>query len=327
MAAALSSFPSRRLASDAATPDPCAARLPALANATLASLVRCGFPFNVAAGGGGVGAGAPMVMAGPSAGAAGAAGAGIGAWSTSGVGGVGGGGGEVVKPLADSLSPRDAYHLRQALVAAVSTRPLATGTAAASAAASAEEDGGGEGAVIEERRAAALELLLSAVKEQPALVVVLFWAHPQPASTPGATGLSPLSASGGAAAADPAKGKPGAGGGGGGGEEAGGPGPVVVGDKAFSGAVLAALKALSVELADGQMGLAGGEEALVMALELVLALWSAEGVGRLGQVSTTWYLMRFGRVAWYCVVFVVSHSSSLHGQKIHGGPWSQNSVA
>ena len=272
MAAALSSFPSRRLASDAASPDPCAARLPALANSTLASLVRCGFPFNVAGGGGGgVGAGPPMGMAGPTAGAAGGVTAGVGRWRAG--GGGGGGVGEVVKPLADSLSPADAYHLRQALVAAVSTRPSPSPSPVA--AGTAEDGSGGGGSVIEERRAAALELLLSAVKEQPALVVVLFWAQPASTMPSGASVLSP-------------SGKAGGGGGGGGGEEAGG--PVVVGDKALSGAVLAALKALSVELEDGQNGLAGGEEALVMALELVLALWRAEGVGRLGQV---FFFLRF----------------------------------
>lgn len=242
VAAALSSFPSRRLASDSSSSDPCAERLPALANSTLASLVRCGFPFNVGGGGGGLSTGPPMAGS-----PAGSASAGIGPvprW----LAGSGGGGCEVVKPLADSLSPGDAYHLRRALVAAVS-------------AASAE--GGGSAAVIEERRAAALDLLLSAVREQPALVVVLFWAQPSPSS-------------GGAAAS--AKGRVD------GGEEAAGGPVVVVGDAALSGAVLSALKALSVELADGQNGLAGGEEALVMALELVLALWCAEGVGRLGQV-------------------------------------------
>ena len=44
-----------------------------------------------------------------------------------------------------------------------------------------------------------------------------------------------------------------------------------------------------MELPDGKRGLAGGAEALVAALELVLALWYAEGVGRLGQVCACLY--------------------------------------
>lgn len=175
--------------------------------------------------------------------------------------GLGGTGGGFVKPLADSLSPDDAYHLREALVAAVSAPALPSkpqqrsNTGRDKTIDEQEEDGSGHAAAIEERRVAALELLLSAVKEQPALVVVLFWAQP---ATPRRGSSSPPPAS----------------------EEA-----VIVGGAALSGAVLSALNALSVELADGQRGLAGGGEALVVALELVLALWHAEGVGRLGQVS------------------------------------------
>ncbi|CAM9920527.1 unnamed protein product [Ectocarpus sp. 8 AP-2014] len=239
VAAALSSFPPRRLASDPSSPDPCAERLPALANSTLASLVRSGFPFN------GDAASAPMAAA-----AAAAAPPPIWAGVPTAAGPNGGGGGGVVRPLADSLSPDDAYHLRQALVAAMSSQDP-------------DKPAGGGGAAVEEKRAAALGLLLSAVKEQPALVVVLFWAQPTPPRKAGATPnvLSTPS--------PPT----------GGGETA-----AVVGGAALSGAVLSVLKALSVELADGQRGLAGGSESLVMALELVLGLWHAEGVGRLGQV-------------------------------------------
>lgn len=119
---------------------------------------------------------------------------------------------------------------------------------------------------MEERRAAALDLLLSAVRVQPSLIVVLFWAQLPPntittlMSPPPKTG----SASGGTKDADSS---------------------VKVGGAALSGAVVSALTALSSELPDGKRGLAGGSEALVTALDLVSALWHAEGVGRLGQVG------------------------------------------
>ncbi|CAB1112678.1 unnamed protein product [Ectocarpus sp. CCAP 1310/34] len=237
VAAALSSFPPRRLASDPSSLDPCAERLPALANSTLASLVRSGFPFN------GDAASVPMASAAvppPPP---------IWAGVPTAAGPNDGGGGGFVRPLADSLSPDDAYHLRQALVAAMSSQDP-------------DKPVGGGGVAIEEKRAAALGLLLSAVREQPALVVVLFWAQPSPPRKAGAT--PNVSSTPSPPAGD-------------------GETPAVVGSAALSGAVLSVLKALSVELADGQRGLAGGSEPLVMALELVLGLWHAEGVGRLGQ--------------------------------------------
>ncbi|CAM9317779.1 unnamed protein product, partial [Ectocarpus sp. 13 AM-2016] len=195
----------------------------------------------------------------------------------------GGGGGGFVRPLADSLSPDDAYHLRQALVAAMSSqdpdKPV----------------GGGGGAEAEEKRAAALGLLLSAVKEQPALVVVLFWAQPTPPRKAGATPsvlstLSPPTGDGETAA--------------------------VVGGAALSGAVLSVLKALSVELADGQRGLAGGSESLVMALELVLGLWHAEGVGRLGQAV---FALATSEEFWVLLTSVLIQDLSWDTRSRHAG--------
>lgn len=260
IAAALSSFPPRHQSSDVGTPDPCAARLPALANSTLASLLRCGsnagdWPIDSAA-------------STTTASAAAAAGA------------------VIMKPLPDSLSPSDAYHWRMALVSAAAaaatllpstSKPLAQVTpgrghgqlspdvvddeAVARAEAKAE--------AVEASRAAALDVLLAAVTEQPALAVVLFWAQPPP---------SPISGdvTGAQVAPEGALTPTGAGAG------------SVVGDRggtALSGAVLSVLKALSVETHGGLRVLAAGSgEALSKALELVLALWHAEGVGRLGQV-------------------------------------------
>ncbi|CBJ48943.1 hypothetical protein Esi_0102_0029 [Ectocarpus siliculosus] len=271
VAAALSSFPPRRLASDPSSRDPCAERLPALANSTLASLVRSGFPFN------GDAASAPMAAA-----AAAAAAPPVWAGVPTAAGPIGGGGGGVVRPLADSLSPDDAYHLRQALVAAMSSQ-------------NPDEPVGGGGTAVEERRAAALGLLLSAVKEQPALVVVLFWAQPTPPRKAGATPNALSTPS-------PPTGD---------GETA-----AVVGGAALSGALLSVLKALSVELADGQRGLAGGSESLVMALELVLGLWHAEGVGRLGQAV---FALATSEEFWVLLTSVLIQDLSWDTRSRHAG--------
>lgn len=62
------------------------------------------------------------------------------------------------------------------------------------------------------------------------------------------------------------------------------------GDVALSGAVLAVLKALSMEMQGARV--LKSDEGLGRALDLVLALWQAEGVGRLGQVrlGCGWFL-------------------------------------
>lgn len=292
--AALMSFPPRALSTDVGrrSPDPCATRLPALANSTLTALVRCGTmaeqsvspvpppppPLLSGLGSNGVG------------GFFGGAGAGVGAGAGGGVS-VG-----ILKPLADSLSPYDAYRWRQALVASASeavkaaagrTRGVPTGT-------SSSQPEGDDDAVadeeffaaersrlgaeaVEESRAAALDLLLAAVTYQPALMVVLFWAPAPPAAaTPSST---PKESTGGMTdtpvASDllPAPGAPppgerGVGGGG----------------AALADSVLSILNSLAVEREGAPCLVAGAGEALGKALDLVLALWHAEGVGRLGQV-------------------------------------------
>ncbi|CAM9110574.1 unnamed protein product [Scytosiphon promiscuus] len=223
VAAALSSFPPRRLASNAESADPCAARLPALANSALCALVRSGFPFNIGGASAGNGLGVPSMSSASAATAPAPTGgfwAGAATAAAATVTGLGGSGAGFVKPLADSLSPDDAYHLREALVAA-GDNDEADGSDDAAAAA------------VEERRAAALELLLSAVKEQPALVVVLFWAQPTRPQAAGEGSIPP-------AGTDEAAGS-----------------AVVVGGPALSRAVLSALNALSVELADVGRGLFG----------------------------------------------------------------------
>lgn len=254
LAAALSSFPARLLAFDGKSPDPCAARLPALANATLASLVRGGFPYSSRSQ-----SGLPATD--------------VDIWSSGSLTLVTGdryrSQHELTKPLSDYLSPRDAVQWRLSLVEVISAEPVSSPSGR-------ERDGIVErmGKEREERRNAALDLLLSAVREQPALVVVLFWSRAPENGGPDNKGK--------ADSVSVEEGVP---------KE----GPAVL-----SGAVLSLLKVLSTEMPDGHRVLAGGAEVLVKALDLVLTLWKSEGVGRLGEVGSSSRArpLCLGRVLW-----------------------------
>lgn len=258
LAAALSSFPARLLAFDGKSPDPCAARLPALANATLASLVRCGFPYSSSS----------RSQTGLPATDANMYSTSVDMWSSGSLPVVAGNRHrpqhELTKPLSDSLSPRDAVQWRLSLVEAISGAPVTSSS-------DGERDGDVEriGKEREERRNAALDLLLSAVREQPALVVVLFWSRaPEDGDSENKGKADSASVEEGAAV------------------EVSKEGPAVL-----SGAVLSLLKVLAAEMPDGHRVLAGGAEALVKALDLVLTLWKSEGVGRLGEVGSRSHAM------------------------------------
>lgn len=259
--AGLSTFPARNLSADVAALDPCAARLPALANSTLAALVRCS---NVA-----------VTHDGGSVGGVGEGPAGLGA---------GGGIGRVLKPLADSLSPLDAYHWRQSLVAAASAK---VGPSNSSKRVRFSDDRPKavlrqkmEHKAKEDGRAAALDLLHAAVTEQPALMVVMFWSQPPRSvkSPPGGFLWQDVFGLGGSGIASPG------GGGGGTKEQNEASRAAVSGGASLSSAVLSILEALLERIRGEFRRISGTEEALSKALDLVLALWHAEGVGRLGQV-------------------------------------------
>lgn len=245
LAAALSSFPARLLAFDGKSPDPCAARLPALANATLASLVRCGFPYSSRSQSGFPATDVNMYSTS------------IDMWSSGSLALVTGdrrrSQHEPTKPLSDSLSSRDAVQWRLSLVEAISAAPMSCP--------SGQEIYENVERMREERRNAALDLLLSAVREQPALVVVLFWSRAPENGGPDNKGKA------GSASVEE--------------------GVLKEGPAVLSGAVLSLLKVLSTEMSDGHRVLAGGAEALVKALDLVLTLWKSEGVGRLGEVGSS----------------------------------------
>lgn len=265
----LSTFPPRNLSSDVSLRDPCATRLPALANSTLAALIRCGTG----------GMDAELF-------AASIPGTIVGAPPVPGAHGIP----VVLKPLADCLSLHDALHWRRALVAAASAK--ASSECAIQIQSCTGVDNGAESAVERQRagaaeherqavetredaRAAALDLLVAAINAQPALMVLLFWARPP--ITPGGEWQDLVGAGSSAGAASASSTSCAFG--------SNTLGSAESGDVTLSTAVLSVLSALWVEGRSGESRtLVGSEEALSRGLYLVLALWQAEGVGRLGQV-------------------------------------------